>query len=438
MKKLLSCILALLLLAGVMPAASADYYDYEPDGIEFDASEGGLCLYIPEDWVFGSHGFVDLAFSEELGYNSGVYVTMLVYNAMSMDDYDRYGYDEDYCAPLITWVCLKDGFDPNAAINAGLDINLNEAFEICTVGDNLEYTHYVVIGEENLPRGISGVYLDEYISFLNQAGDIIYSSVYMPPVNPYAQAAGNTAAFTSRDLNGNAVDSKDLFAANEITMVNLWATWCPHCVKELPELEQISRRLQKLGCGVIGILTDDDYDEARDIIRDSGVTYPVVVGTPETESIFESNGLPITFFVNRNGEIVGVPVEGAQVDKYEEAVKDLLGEVTARSRNQIADYSDAPVKFKSARQASAQADVYRVICVDESGAPVAGAKVQFCTDDTCMLGETDEDGAAEFDVNPGPGNTVHLLKPPAGYAKDKTEYQAPANFGDVTIILKAA
>ena len=50
---------------------------------------------------------------------------------------------------------------------------------------------------------------------------------------------------------------------------------------------------------------------------------------------------------------------------------------------------------------------------------------------------TDENGEAEFDVNPGPGNTVHLLKPPASYAKDKTEYQAPANFGDVTIVLIA-
>ena len=53
-----------LLLAGVMPAASADYYDYEPDGIEFDASEGGLCLYIPEDWVCPLCGVGKDQFSE--------------------------------------------------------------------------------------------------------------------------------------------------------------------------------------------------------------------------------------------------------------------------------------------------------------------------------------------------------------------------------------
>ena len=55
-------------------------------------------------------------------------------------------------------------------------------------------------------------------------------------------------------------------------------------------------------------------------------------------------------------------------------MKDLLGEVTARSRNQIADYSDAPVKFR-VRGRRAQADVHRVICVDESGAHVAVQKV---------------------------------------------------------------
>ena len=82
-------------------------------------------------------------------------------------------------------------------------------------------------------------------------------------------------------------------------------------------------------------------------------------------------------------------------------------------------------------------DCDRYGCDEDYCAPVADAKVQFCTDDICMLGVTDENGEAEFDVNPGPGNTVHLLKPPASYAKDKTEYQAPANFGDVTIVLIA-
>ena len=84
------------------------------------------------------------------------------------------------------------------------------------------------------------------------------------------------------------------------------------------------------------------------------------------------------------------------------------------------------------------ADDYRVICVDENGEPVPGAKVQFCSNDLCMMGTTDENGIAVFDADPGPNNVVHLLKPPEGYAKDSTAYPAPSFYGDVTITLQAA
>ena len=84
------------------------------------------------------------------------------------------------------------------------------------------------------------------------------------------------------------------------------------------------------------------------------------------------------------------------------------------------------------------ASEYRVLCVDEAGQPVAGAKIQFCTNDVCMMGVTDESGAAVFDADPGTSNIIHLLKAPEGYAPDSTEYHAPESYGDVTITLKAA
>ena len=62
-----------------MPAASADYYDYEPDGIEFDAEERSLPLHPRGLGLRFPHGFVGIAFSRQA--RLGVYVTMLVYNA---------------------------------------------------------------------------------------------------------------------------------------------------------------------------------------------------------------------------------------------------------------------------------------------------------------------------------------------------------------------
>ena len=437
MKKITSCILALLLLVGLFPAGTAfadDYLEY----YGFDASQAGLIVYLPAPWIEDAYGVVDLALSEELGYNTGVYATIVVYCAMSPDEFQEYGPDQDSFAPLFTWVCVKDGFDPSAFAQAGINIDLSQAYEIGSLFDgDEEYTFYIIVGADELPYGLTSPYVEEYESYMSWAEDIVNQAEYMIPVNPYSSSIGTVADFQTEDLSGNPVSSLDLFAQHEITMVNLWATWCPHCINEMPELEQINRRLEALGCGVIGLLDDDEYEEAEDIVRQSGVTYPILKSTEEMKRIFPSDGLPITYFVNRRGEIVGTPVDGAQVDKYEDAVKDLLGQATGAAMNDAPQYHEVS-GFGDDVSPATQSDTYRVVCVEEDGTPVAGARVQFCTDQTCMVGKTDASGAAEFDVNPGYGYTVHLLKPPEGYAADSTEYQAPPSFGDVTIVLKAA
>lgn len=82
-------------------------------------------------------------------------------------------------------------------------------------------------------------------------------------------------------------------------------------------------------------------------------------------------------------------------------------------------------------------DVYRVITVDESGAPVEGVAVQFCSEQMCLMGETGADGIASFDQGEDSAYTVHVYKVPEGFAEDKTEYPVPETYGDVTITLKA-
>ena len=79
MKKTLSIALILVLVLSLMlpTAALADYHDYEVDGLELDCTDGGLRLFLPHDWVFNTLGTVDVMMCKELGYNSGVYATVL-------------------------------------------------------------------------------------------------------------------------------------------------------------------------------------------------------------------------------------------------------------------------------------------------------------------------------------------------------------------------
>ena len=80
-------------------------------------------------------------------------------------------------------------------------------------------------------------------------------------------------------------------------------------------------------------------------------------------------------------------------------------------------------------------DKYEVLVNDQSGKPVAGVTVQFCSDTECIMGETDANGIAVFEKEAGK-YTIHILKAPEGFAKDDTEYPAPADPGRMTIVLK--
>lgn len=310
--------------------------------------------------------------------------------------------------------------------------------KLCQTGENGEYTFYAIVGVEYAPEGFDDAHLEEYKNLLNMSNDIIYSAIYGPPV-PSDTGSSETIDIDTEDLYGNPVNTAELFSEHEITMVNMWATWCPHCCEELPTLEVINNRLQDIDCGIVGILTDSDVDAAREIISDSGVTYPIIKATEICFDIFECTGLPTSYFVNRNGKIVGSPIVGTETDKFEDAVRSLRDEaLNAATTPFDTRFEVNPDQIKQDNNLASNADDYRVICVDENGEPVPGAKVQFCSNDLCMMGTTDENGIAVFDADPGPNNVVHLLKPPEGYAKDDTAYQAHSFYGDVTITLQTA
>lgn len=81
-------------------------------------------------------------------------------------------------------------------------------------------------------------------------------------------------------------------------------------------------------------------------------------------------------------------------------------------------------------------NVYRVIVQDESETGVKGARIQFCSDITCNMAETDENGIASFEDFGEGTYTIHVLTVPEGFEEDKAEYTSPATYGDTIITLR--
>ena len=335
MKKIISVLMAVLLLASLGSFAFADEgtgWDDSDEYVTIDLPQVGLVFHFPYDLLTGSQGHIDVEYGDELGYGAGAYYTEIGYMAMTEDEFNNLEeFDESRYAPMVGFACIRNGCDLSAFNDAGIFINWDNSWRMATTGD---YTHYMIIGGtaqgDELPYGFTEPYSSEYFELVQTFVDLSYSNVeYGIPKNPFSEQSGKQVSFTTTDLNGNPVSSEELFAENEVTMLNFWATWCGYCVGELPELERINGELQSMGCGVVGVLTDgqdaDDVEEAKQDVMDAGVTYPVILAPENINELFDlGNGLPITYFVDRSGTIVGVPVNGAQVDAYVKAVEDIL------------------------------------------------------------------------------------------------------------------
>ena len=81
--------------------------------------------------------------------------------------------------------------------------------------------------------------------------------------------------------------------------------------------------------------------------------------------------------------------------------------------------------------------VYRVHVTDGTN-PVEKVTVQFCSDTACLIGKTNADGYASFDQPAGAVYTVHILKTPSGYEKNEAEYETLREYCDVEVVISKA
>lgn len=113
------------------------------------------------------------------------------------------------------------------------------------------------------------------------------------------------------DLPGVAVNSvHDLLQPGRRTLVNLWATWCVPCRREMPELEQLRAGLAAAGVDLVGLSIDTDTAERIvPFLREVGTTYPVHVSNDaRITDLFEGGGIlvPLSVLLDDRGNVLRV------------------------------------------------------------------------------------------------------------------------------------
>ena len=110
------------------------------------------------------------------------------------------------------------------------------------------------------------------------------------------------ADFTLSDLRGKEWNLREL--RGKVVLVNFWATWCPPCRKEMPDLDALYRRFGKQGLVILGI-SDEDAGKVESFLAEHPVSYPVLLdpGRKVNEE-FQVDGIPKSFVYGRDGKLV--------------------------------------------------------------------------------------------------------------------------------------
>jgi thiol-disulfide isomerase/thioredoxin len=109
--------------------------------------------------------------------------------------------------------------------------------------------------------------------------------------------------FAVTDLEGRTISSADL--RGKVVLVNFWATWCPPCRAEIPDLIRLQEKYRDKLI-VVGISEDEiPPDEVKAFVAEQKMNYPVAMTTPTLAKTFRGvSALPTTFVIDRDGKLV--------------------------------------------------------------------------------------------------------------------------------------
>ena len=236
--------------------------------------------------------------------------------------------------PFLFVAGIRDGIELDAAMDPYFgDDDITATGELGKAGSYSFY--YIAMNPDTAAASYkdanSEEMLAEYRSLTERADEIAAAITVKEPVLPEAPVnIGDVLTFETTDLDGNPVKSEDLFAGHKVTMINVWGTWCTHCIIELPDLEELSHELEEKGCQLVGLCDDalggDEaiLTEAKRILEENGVTYTNIVQTEDLQQTLQLSAFPTTYFVDSEGKVLTLPVVGRDIDQYRARIDEAL------------------------------------------------------------------------------------------------------------------
>ncbi len=165
-------------------------------------------------------------------------------------------------------------------------------------------------------------------------------SVFEQPQDTSGKDSTSVGKFESTGIDGETY-TQDVFSKYDLTLVNVFTTWCSPCVKEIPELEKLYEEMKEKGVGVVGVVldtigddgkqSDESIEKAKVLQKKTKASYPFLIpdSTMMNGRLNGVSAFPETFFVDKNGNIVGETYTGSHdLDEWKEIVEKELANVS--------------------------------------------------------------------------------------------------------------
>jgi peroxiredoxin len=148
----------------------------------------------------------------------------------------------------------------------------------------------------------------------------LYSSLGIQRIDPPEEAE----TFTLKTLEGGTVSLEDY--RGKLIFLNFWATWCPPCRAEMPSMQKLWENFKEEGFVILAIDIQEDSGLVSSFVNERGLSFPVLLDEKgKVSRSYGIRGIPTTFLLNPEGEIIGKAV-GARDWASEESFE-LIGEL---------------------------------------------------------------------------------------------------------------
>jgi cytochrome c biogenesis protein CcmG/thiol:disulfide interchange protein DsbE len=154
------------------------------------------------------------------------------------------------------------------------------------------------------------------------------NSASPPAVIKFASDPAPTPPFQVKALLGTPVSTSQF--PGKVVLLSFWATWCPPCRLEIPELVDLQARykdrLQVIGISMDDADTPQDIQHVKDVASELHINYPVVIADPElVETYGGVPALPTTFVLNTSARVVQKHTGLYSTEDFENEIRSLLG-----------------------------------------------------------------------------------------------------------------